>query len=313
MSRLPSPEGRTAALDHHTRLAYAVIHRDEQADTCAGFLHTTARAPDPWRGRSPLLPQIPRSCRHHHVHCYSHDSGSVPQWRGFCTRIQSSSEDDRPGAHVGKPVLVAHFASISLRQELHHMGNSLQSPHLAGRLLKSVALVSVLALGATACSGSDPEPGSADETVAPDTKEAKKALDAGLAAHADGDLVAAEESYQTALEYDATNQYAFYNLALIDEANGNYGLAEDNYRSALETDAKYGPALFNLAILRTASGDTKEAISLYERAVAADKKDAAAWLNLGLLLRDNGQERVGDEDVLRALALDPSLKDPAAD
>ena len=46
--------------------------------------------------------------------------------------------------------------------------------------------------------------------------------------------------------------------------------------------------------------------------MAADKKDAAAWLNLGLLLRDNGQERVGDEDVLRALALDPSLEDPAA-
>ena len=185
------------------------------------------------------------------------------------------------------------------------MGNSLRSPRLARRLLKSVALVSVLALGATACSGNDSEPGSADSTVAPDAQEAKKALDAGLAAHAEGDLIAAAESYATTLEYDATNQYAFYNLALIDEANGNYGLAEDNYRSALETDAEYGPALFNLAILRTASDDTKEAISLYERAVAADKKDAAAWLNLGLLLREDGQERVGDENVLRALRWTP--------
>lgn len=52
-------------------------------------------------------------------------------------------------------------------------------------------------------------------------------------------------------------------------------------------------------------------ISLYERAVAADKKDAAARLNLGLLLRENGQERAGNKDVLRAIALDPTLQDPS--
>jgi tetratricopeptide (TPR) repeat protein len=123
--------------------------------------------------------------------------------------------------------------------------------------------------------------------------------------------VKAAADYHTALKYDATNKFAFYNLALIDEANGNYGLAEDKYRSALKTDPAYEPALFNLAILRTARNDSKEAISLYERAVVADKKDAAAWLNLGLLLRADGQERAGDKDVLRAIGLDPSLKDPA--
>jgi Tfp pilus assembly protein PilF len=182
---------------------------------------------------------------------------------------------------------------------------------IVGRFLRSVALVSVLALGATACSG-DGDPGSADATVAPDAKKALTAVNAGLEAHSAGDLALAEENYNSALEYEPTNKFAFYNLALIDESDGNYGLAEDKYRSAIETDPKYGPALFNLAILRTASDDAKEAISLYERVVAADKKDAAAWLNLGLLLRDQGQERTGDEDVLRAIALNPSLEDPSA-
>ena len=70
-------------------------------------------------------------------------------------------------------------------------------------------------------------------------------------------------------------------------------------------------ALFNLAILRTNS-DPTEAIALYKRAVAVEKKDAAAWLNLGLLLRDEGKETVGNQAVLRAIALNPKLTDPKA-
>ena len=186
---------------------------------------------------------------------------------------------------------------------------------MTNRLLKSIALVSVLAFGTIACSGNETDPQDADSSdttsTAPDADKAQTALDSGLEAHAAGDLTAATEFYENTLQYDATNQYALYNLALIDEAGGNYGLAEEKYRAALETDPAYEPALFNLAILRTASDDPEEAISLYKRAVAADKKDAAAWLNLGLLLREAGQERAGNENVLRALALDPSLQDPA--
>ncbi len=193
------------------------------------------------------------------------------------------------------------------------MNNGQRSPRRTGRLFQSLAVTTVLlAFGATACSGSDTAPNAAGaSTVAPNAKLALAALNAGLKAHAAGDLVTAAADYNKALKYDATNKFAFYNLALIDEANGNYGLAEDKYRSALKTDPAYEPALFNLAILRTARNDPKEAISLYERAVVADKKDAAAWLNLGLLLRANGQKRAGDKDVLRAIGLDPSLKDPA--
>ena len=87
-------------------------------------------------------------------------------------------------------------------------------------------------------------------------------------------------------------------------------MAEEKYRAALKTDAAYQPALFNLAILVTGSAP-EEAITLYQSAVAANKKDSAAWLNLGLLLRDEGQERAGNEAVLKAIALNPKLKDPA--
>ncbi len=184
------------------------------------------------------------------------------------------------------------------------------SPRRAGRVIRSLALVAVLALGSSACSGGDASTDGSSTTATPDAKKAARALDAGLKAHAGGDLTAAAADYKKTLSYDPKNKFALYNLALIDESAGNYGLAEEKYRSALKTDPGYEPALFNLAILRT-SRDSTEAISLYKRAVAANKKDAAAWLNLGLLQRSNGQKSEGNKAVLRAIALNPRLKDPA--
>ena len=160
----------------------------------------------------------------------------------------------------------------------------------------------------TACSGDD-DP-SSNSSVEPDAKKASAAVEAGLKAHSAGDIAGAAKAYNEALKYDATNKFAFYNLALIDESESNYGLAEEKYRAALKTDAAYQPALFNLAILLTGS-DPKEAIGLYEAVVAANKKDSAAWLNLGLLLRTEGRTRAGNEAVIRAIALNPKLKDPA--
>jgi len=177
--------------------------------------------------------------------------------------------------------------------------------------IRSVALTAVLALGATACASDDGGGAGSSSSAKADPKKAATALDAGLEAHAAGDLTAATADYRTTLKYDPKNKFAFYNLALIDASNGNYGLAEDNYRAAIKADAAYEPALFNLAILRT-SADPTEATVLYRRAVAADAKDAAAWLNYGLLLRDRGKVRAGNAAVLKAIRLNPKLQDPKA-
>ena len=199
--------------------------------------------------------------------------------------------------------------TTKLRQETTLMNHRPRRTPRTGRLLRTLVVTAVLALGATGCS--ELGGGKDDTSVAPDAKKATTALDAGLKAHSAGDLKAASTSYHETLKYDATNKYAFYNLALIDASEGNYGLAEGNYRSAIKSDAKYEPALFNLAILRTTS-DPDEAIKLYQRAVTANAKDAAAWLNLGLLQRANGQVKSGNRAVLKTIALNPKLKDPKA-
>ena len=188
--------------------------------------------------------------------------------------------------------------------------NAFHHSSRCSRFVLALSTTAVMALGATACTGSA-EGSSSSATPASDAKQAATALDAGLKAHASGDLTTATAEYDKTLKYDAKNKFALYNLALIDEAAGNYGLAEQKYRDALRSDPAYEPALFNLAILRT-SRDPQESISLYQQAVAANPKDAAAWLNLGLLLRAAGQERAGDKDVLRAIGLNPDLKDPKA-
>ena len=184
-------------------------------------------------------------------------------------------------------------------------------PRPLSRLVRAagpLALAAAMTFGVAACSGS----GGDDPTVVEaDPEKAQQAVDAGLEAHAKGDLTAAAEEYEKALEYDPENKYALYNLALIDEASGNYGLAEEKYRQALESAPTYVPALYNLAILVT-DNDPDEAISLYRKAVATKPKDAAAWLNLGLLLRAAGKDAEGDAAVDKAISLNPELEDPAA-
>jgi tetratricopeptide (TPR) repeat protein len=188
------------------------------------------------------------------------------------------------------------------------MNTHSEKSHLAKHILVTAVLAVALMLTSVACSANGQSGGQNDPAA--NAKAASAALDAGLKAHAAGDTKTATDDYNTVLRYDPTNKFALYNLALIDVANRNYGLAEGKYRLALKTDPAYEPALFNLAILRT-TANPKEAISLYQRAVKADPKDAAALLNLGLLLRANGQKAQGDKDVLRAIMMNPKLKDPS--
>ena len=89
------------------------------------------------------------------------------------------------------------------------------------------------------------------------------------------------------LDVRPDDQYANYNMGVIEQADGRTALAEGYYRAALDTAPDFVPAMFNLAILRTKAGATQEAIDLYERVIVIQPEYAAAHLNLGLLYRDS--------------------------
>jgi Tfp pilus assembly protein PilF len=71
----------------------------------------------------------------------------------------------------------------------------------------SLALAATMALGLTSCSdsGSDKPDAASSAGAEADAEKVKAALDAGLAAHADGDLTTAAEKYDEVLEYDPDN------------------------------------------------------------------------------------------------------------
>jgi len=161
-------------------------------------------------------------------------------------------------------------------------------------------LVAGLGLSASACSEDN-------KTQASEAELATAALQKGLDAHAAGDLPAAAAAYREVIVHDPNNQYAYYNLGVIDQANGALASADSNYSFAISIDPAYVPALYNLAIVKTAQGDIEAAIDLYRRAIDAQPDYAAAHLNLGFALIEDGQRKDGRAELALAVELDPSL------
>jgi tetratricopeptide (TPR) repeat protein len=145
----------------------------------------------------------------------------------------------------------------------------------------------------------------------PERQEADELLQEGLEAHAEGDLETAEELYLEVIRLDPQNQFAYYNLGVIEHGRGELGEAAARYRTAISIDPDFVSALFNLAIVRTELGDAIEAIELYERVIRIEPENAAAHLNLGFVLVDRGSEVRGRRELEEAVRLDPSLADRA--
>lgn len=140
-----------------------------------------------------------------------------------------------------------------------------------------------------------------------DVELASQALERGLQAHAAGRLDEAAAAYREVLVHDPRSTFAYYNLGLIEQTLDHPGAAEAYYRLALGIDSNFVSALFNLAILRNEAGATQEAIDLYRQVVALQPDHAEAHFNLGLALRSIGEEAEAQEEIDRAIELNPSL------
>jgi tetratricopeptide (TPR) repeat protein len=170
----------------------------------------------------------------------------------------------------------------------------------AARRAASLAVGSSLLLLLAACGGS----AAAKQS---DAQKAGVLLQAGLAAHQAGRTAEAATDYKKVLTYDPKNQWAHYNLGLIEQMNGQNAAAETDYRAALAADPNFVGALYNLAILRSAAAP-QDAVDLYRRAIGVTPNMAIAHLNLGFLLQTLGQAAAGKAELDKAVALDPTLK-----
>ena len=170
---------------------------------------------------------------------------------------------------------------------------------LSTRRTFAVVALAALMVVAVACSN-DPNP-----NVQP---TAAQVLDSALEAHAAGDLDKAADLYERVLVLDPQNQFAYYNLGLIDQTRGLDDEAAAEYEQAIALAPGFTPPMFNLAIIRAKLGAIDEAIQLYRDVIAVNDGDAGAHLNLGFLLIDSGERKQGRQELARAVELDPSLE-----
>jgi tetratricopeptide (TPR) repeat protein len=140
-----------------------------------------------------------------------------------------------------------------------------------------------------------------------DSQKAAILLQSGMVAHKSGRLTEAAQDYKKALVYEPKNQWAHYNLGLIEQLQGQNAAAVADYRAAIAVNPTLVSAIYNLAILRTGAAP-QEAIDLYRRAIAVQPDMALAHLNLGFLLISAGQEAEGKSELNQAVKLDASLQ-----
>lgn len=128
-------------------------------------------------------------------------------------------------------------------------------------------------------------------------------LSEGLALQQAGQNDAASAKYTEALGLDASNKFALYNLALINQTAGNLGAAIDLYRRALTSDPAFTSARYNLALALRDSGNTDGAIAELETVIIESPNGAGGLINLGNLLIEKGDTTRGEELVARGEAL----------
>jgi tetratricopeptide (TPR) repeat protein len=128
----------------------------------------------------------------------------------------------------------------------------------------------------------------------------------GLTAQISSDLSTAQSDYQQAIQLDANNKYAHYDLGTIYDRQGNHAQAIQEYQTTLVIDPHFVNALFNLAV-DTAGANPPNAERLYRQVVALQPTWAGAWLNLGFVLQSEGKAAEARIDWAKAVLLDPTI------
>jgi Tfp pilus assembly protein PilF len=137
-------------------------------------------------------------------------------------------------------------------------------------------------------------------------REGGDLLTQGLQQHSDGKLDDAAATYRRLLDEEPSNKLAWYNLGLVEQTQGDNRSATASYRKALAIDKEFVPAMFNIAVIETTTKPSG-AVVLYEKIIKIEPDHAAAHLNLGFLLKKLKEVKRGNEELRKAVELDPSL------
>ena len=122
-----------------------------------------------------------------------------------------------------------------------------------------------------------------------------------------GQVDAAVDHYETALQIKPDFVEAHNNLGLALAERGQAAAAIAHYRRALAIDGEFVEAHYNLANALAGQGQDAEAIAHYEHAVTLRPNFAAAHNNLGTLLAQRGDVEAAIAQYQKALQIDPQF------
>lgn len=131
----------------------------------------------------------------------------------------------------------------------------------------------------------------------------------GLALLGSGNLKAAHNRFQMALERDANNAYAWLNLGLVDTHRGAWFNAIGHFQKALAIKPDFAEALHNLALACRHTGNLTQSIQATTRLTELHSRHAAHWVLLGELYLNTGALELAQNAIQRALETDPGNPD----
>jgi tetratricopeptide (TPR) repeat protein len=144
-------------------------------------------------------------------------------------------------------------------------------------MMRSFAVVILIVLGATACSGAAPLPPKAAELNS-----------AGVEALAEGDLETADARFALALEYSGNFVEALVNQGLVEMQRGNFENARRLLKRARRLNPDVAQPYHGLGVLAERERRNDEASKHYAEALKVDPGFAPSRINLARLLFDAG-------------------------
>ena len=171
--------------------------------------------------------------------------------------------------------------------------------------------------------------------------KARKEIEGGVRAAADGDAARAAERFQAALKRDANAYPALYNLGVLADRAGNEKTAIEEYTRALRVLPDYEPAARGIATIYLRRGKAQQALAVVEplanasranlemqalyaemlvevrrfdeawmaarRALKCDERFVPALIALTKASRAQGRDELADSILDQALQVDPEV------
>ena len=123
-----------------------------------------------------------------------------------------------------------------------------------------------------------------------------------------GRLAAEQADLKRAEAEDPTMAAVHNQLGVSAIQEGNYDEAKRELELSLQREPLYFAAMGNLGVAYARTGDTPRAIACFQRATDLNPTYEQGHLNLGVLLAASGSLQAADEELGRALMIDPNDK-----